>query len=162
MGRYYYTDSGVEGKFMFGVQPSDDPEVMGMHEQDRSSIDYYADEHDVEDITKKLNEQYDLLGVEDKDRLYLVPRKDDGTEDYKAYSEWESSVLHDKVWYSVHRDSMTEEQKKATHWTSPRGDDYVDIEVGKEKCLALARVRLALDILTDIKYNGYCSLNAEI
>ena len=162
MGRYYCTDSGREGKFMFAVQPSDDPEVMGMHEQDRTSVDYYADKHDVRDITKKLNEQYDLLGVDDKDRIYLMPRKSDGTEDYKAYEEWENSILHDKVWQSVLSSNMTERQKEASHWTSLKGDKYVDLELGEGKCLALARIRLALNILTDIEQDGYCSLNAEI
>ena len=46
MGRYYRTDNGAEGKFMFGVQPSDDPAEMGMHEQDPQVINYYADEDD--------------------------------------------------------------------------------------------------------------------
>lgn len=162
MGRYYSTDSGREGKFMFAVQPSDDPEVMGMHEQDRSSIDYYADKYDAKYITEKLNEQYDLLGVEDKDRIYLMPRKDDGTDNPRAYEEWENKVLHDKVWESILSSNMTEAQKKASHWTSPKGSKYVDIEIKDGRCLALARIRLALNILTDIEQDGYCSLNAEL
>ena len=162
MGRYYYTDSGREGKFMFAVQPSGDPEEMGMHEQEPTSVDYYADKDDVQKITAKLDSQYDELGVDMKDRIYLLPQTDNGKDDCRAYEKWENEVLHDKVWESIPISCLTEEQKRGSRWTSPKGDGYVDIEIKDGKCLALARIRLALDILTDIEQYDFCSLNAEL
>lgn len=42
MGRYYHGD--IEGKFWFGVQPSDDGDYFGMREQEPSYIPYYSDD----------------------------------------------------------------------------------------------------------------------
>ena len=161
MGRYYNTSTGREGKFMFGVQPSDDPFYMGMGE-DPTYIHYYAGEDDIEVVKKKLDEQYDLLGVDKKDRLYDLPRNKGGTDDTEAYYKWEEEVMHDKIWRSVKREDMTEEEKKQVGWSSIKGDEYTDLEIGKGKCLALARIRLGLIILADIEDEGYCSLDAEL
>ena len=60
MGRYYYTDSGLEGKFGFGVQGSDAPELFGMVE-DTSKIDYIVTEEGFDKrYLKKLASQYDI------------------------------------------------------------------------------------------------------
>ena len=145
MGRYYYTDNGREGKFMFAVQSSDDPEYLGMHEQERASIDYYADEDDVPDIRKKLD-----------DRIYYC-------KDYKEMDEYEDKYLHAKVFVSVsHKDKdAMEKHKGEIGWASNKGNDYTDYEI-KGNALALARIRLALNILSDIKDGGSCYLNAEL
>lgn len=155
MGRYYHTDNGAEGKFMFGVQPSDDPAEMGMHEQDPQVINYYADEDDVPTITKKLDEQYDKLGVPKEQRIYSYDK-------YEEAIKFEEDVLTDRVFIHVKADD-TEARKKYGNitWCSSKGNDYVDYE--KEgMAICLARVRLALDILSDIKKTGYCSLEAEL
>lgn len=68
MGRYYYTDNGKEGKFMFGVQPSDDPDYMGMIEQEPTSIDYYADKDNVETSQRKNGS---IIAKTKKSRLIL-------------------------------------------------------------------------------------------
>lgn len=156
MGRYYYTDNGREGKFMFAVQSSNDPEYLGMHEQERTSIDYYADEDDVPDIRKKLDEQYDKLGVPTENRIYYC-------KDYKEMNEYEDKYLHDKVFVSVsHEDKdAMEKHKGEIGFASSKGNDYTDYEI-KGNALALARVRLALNILSDIKDGGSCCLNAEL
>lgn len=160
MGRYYNTDTGREGKFMFATQSSDDPEYLGMHEQERCSIDYYADEDDVEDITKKLDEQYDILGIAKKDRIY---KHTCDKNDYKAYDEWESRVCKDKVWKTLTDDEVEaykkEHQGKLDFWAGENNITMIEIEPGR--CLALARIRLALDILSDIAETGSCSLEAE-
>lgn len=156
MGRYYDTDGGREGKFMFGVQSSDDPGYLGMHEQEQSTIEYYADTDDVEDIKAKLNEQYRKLGVPNDKRIYYW-------KDRKEAQEFEDTVLHDKVFITVSRNDneAMEKYKGCDRWASNKGDDYIDFEI-EGNALALARIRLALDILSDIKDNGYCSLSAEI
>lgn len=161
MGRYYDTSTGRNGKFMFAVQNSDDPEYMGMGE-DPTYIHYYADESDVDKITKRLNEQYEILGIGKDNRLYDMPRKEDGTDNHEAYDKWETKYLHDKVWRAEKFDGLNDEDKKKMHWASDKGDEYVGVEIGEGKCLALARIRLAIKILSDIKDEGYCSLDAEL
>ena len=156
MGRYYNTASGREGKFMFGVQPSDDPGTMGMREQDPTMITYYADEHDRDKIIKNLDDQYDLLGVPKEERIYSYKTRE-------QMNKFEEEVLTDRVFVHVRQDD-TEALKKYEHasrWCSSKGDDYIDFEK-KGKALCLARVRLALDILSDIEQEGYCTLDAEL
>ena len=82
MGRYYETNTGRRGKFMFGVQSSDDPGYMGMNEQDRSYIDYYADRDDEQKIRNKLDEQYDILGMPKGKRLYTYKEEKEYDERY--------------------------------------------------------------------------------
>lgn len=173
MGRYYNCDSGRSGKFMFAVQNSDDPEFLGMSE-DTSTIHYYASEDDVDKITERLNEQYDILTVPKEDRIYVYPKGEDGNDDIAAYDEWEKRVLYSKVWRDVKTSDLDEEEKEkekeggeknkndiAMRWSSEKGDNYVAIERPGGTTLALARIRLALTILSDIKDEGYCSLEAE-
>ena len=42
MGRYYHGD--IEGKFWFGVQPSDDPKFFGAEEEEPDFISYYTED----------------------------------------------------------------------------------------------------------------------
>ena len=42
MGRYYHGD--IEGKFWFGVQPSDDPKFFGAVEEPGDTVDYYTED----------------------------------------------------------------------------------------------------------------------
>ena len=155
MGRYYNTNER-DGKFMFGVQPSDDPGTMGMHEAEPATIEYYADEDDVEEIKKNLDRQYDLLGVDEKDRIYYK------SQDIEEYSRWEEEKLHDKVWRTVKHEDLTDEERTKVFWASNKGADYTDLEIEDGRCLALARIRLALTILSDIKDSGECALSAEL
>lgn len=141
---------------MFGVQPSDDPAEMGMHEQEPLVVNYYADEDDVPNITKKLDEQYDKLGVPKEQRIYSYDK-------YEEAVKFEEEVLTDRVFVHVKEDDTEtmEKYKNNTRWCSSKGNDYVDFE--KEgMAICLARVRLALDILSDIKATGYCDLEAEL
>ena len=162
MGRYYDTSTGREGKFMFATQDSTDPQYLGMREN-QNFIEYYADTDDVENITAKLNEQYDILDVPEKDRIYLLPSEN--VNDDEAMERYENEVLWDKVFESFHHGDLHKAHKKygkkATHWGSKNGDEYVDFERKDGRALALARVRLALIILTDIAEEGYCELRAE-
>ena len=47
MGRYYHGD--IEGKFWFGVQPSDDPAFFGMQES-TDVIQYHIDDSQIDKI----------------------------------------------------------------------------------------------------------------
>lgn len=158
MGRYYETNEGRGGKFMFGVQPSDDPGTMGMVEQEPTSIDYYADEDNVEEIRKNLNKQYDKLGVPLERRLYYY-------KDHKEYDDYEERELKDRVFIDVREDDPIEMEKykDKTRWYCEK-PGYVSFERGheRERTLALARIRLGVAILSDIKDSGECWLNAEI
>ena len=42
MGRYYHGD--IEGKFWFGIQPSDDPKFFGAEEEAPDYISYYTED----------------------------------------------------------------------------------------------------------------------
>jgi hypothetical protein len=60
MGRYYSGD--IEGKFWFGIQPSNDASFFGGTQLDPSSIDYHFDESDLDDIQCGIRECEDHLG----------------------------------------------------------------------------------------------------
>lgn len=152
MGRYYYTDGGREGKFMFGVQPSDDPEYMGMGE-DNTTIKYYADEEGKPAILERLNEQYDKLGIPEDKRIYYI-------KNWEEYDKYEKEVLEDKVWIKCKVGSEEEKKHKGEERWAGDNTDEVMFE-RKGMALILSRIRLGLVILSDIKDNGYCSLEAE-
>lgn len=153
MGRYYNTDTGREGKFMFGVQPSDDPQYMGMGENP-SYIQYYASDEDEPEVRKKLDEQYDILGVDKEKRVYYM-------KDWNEFDKFEKEVLDDKVWIKVKRNDKEtlDKYKGQTTWAGDN-DDEVMFE-RKNMALVLARIRLGVVILSDIKDQGYCQLEAE-
>lgn len=152
MGRYYHTDSGREGKFMFGVQSSNDPEYMGMSE-DPTFIQYYASKDDEPKIKAKLDEQYNILGVPIEKRMYYA-------KDLEAYDRYENEELEDKVWVKVKDDSEEAKQfeGKTKWWCEDKGYTLYERE---NMALVLARIRLGVNILSDIKEKGYCSLEAE-
>lgn len=157
MGRYYVTDGGREGKFMFAVQSSDDPELLGMHEQEPASITYYADEDDAENIKSMLDREYDVLDIPKGKRVYYR-NKDDN----KDWCKYEEEVLHDKVFISVKDDDKKTlaEHEGETRWSSNKSE-YTDFEIDG-MAIHLARIRLAVNILSDIKDNGCCTLDAEL
>ena len=106
-------------------------------------------------LTKKLYKEYDKLGVPKEQRIYSYDK-------YEEAIKFEEDVLTDRVFIHVKADD-TEARKKYGNitWCSSKGNDYVEYE--KEgMAICLARVRLALDILSDIKKTGYCSLEAEV
>jgi len=59
MGRYYNGD--IEGKFWFGVQPSNAPERFGGRIYEPSFIEYYFDDKDL----PKLKEELDAIEQSD-------------------------------------------------------------------------------------------------
>lgn len=164
MGRYYYTDTGKEGKFWFAVQPSTDPhDIFGMDETEPEDIeeeeeenyrecykDYWTD--DDEYVRKKLDEQYDLLGVPKDERKYEMDYNDIGT----------------YVWDTLRKYYLTTEEPKPdaqghTECGYHMGDNEpTHYPISKEKELAASRVDLGLIIYNEIKQLGYCGMNAEL
>lgn len=152
MGRYYSTDSGRSGKFMFGVQSSDDPAYMGMAEDD-TKIYFYSGEEDEPNIRASLDEQYDILKIPKDKRIYYI-------KDWDEYDKYEKEVLEDKVWIKCKEGSKEEKEHKGeARWASDKPGEVMFEKAGT--ALVVARIRLGLVILSDIKDEGYCSLEAE-
>lgn len=61
MGRYYNGD--IEGKFWFGVQPSDDADFFGVDGIQPDILEYSFDEDNLEDIKKGINKCLKELGA---------------------------------------------------------------------------------------------------
>lgn len=138
---------------MFGVQPSDDPQYMGMRENP-AYIQYYASDEDEPEVRKRLDEQYDILGVDKDKRVYYM-------KDWDEFNKFEKKVLDDKIWIKVNRNDKEtlDKYKGQTTWAGD-SDDEVMFE-RKNRALVLARIRLGVVILSDIKDQGYCQMEAE-
>lgn len=161
MGRYYYTDTGKEGKFWFAVQPSDDPKtIYGMgemppddYEEDESYGEAYTDYESSDDeyVKKQLDKQYDILGVPKDERKYEMDYNDIGT----------------YVWDTLRKYYLTTEEPKPdaqghTECGYHMGDNEpTHYPISKEKELAASRVDLGLIIYNEIKKNGSCFMTAE-
>jgi hypothetical protein len=76
MGRYY--DGDIEGKFWFGVQPSNDGEFFGCVEQEPTDINYYTE--DLEKVNQGVEECLKQLG-ENKEKLDKFFEKNEGYND---------------------------------------------------------------------------------
>lgn len=146
MGRYYNTNTGRGGKFGFACQSSSDPhDYFGMHEQEPTEITFYADNDDTDKIKSKLDKIYDEASVPQKERIYELNKNDDEHQDF-------SNRYHD---YFFEKCKRGEGNFAGENGTTER-------EVFKNAHLALSRLWLGLVILTDIKEEGYCSLDAEL
>lgn len=64
MGRYYAGD--IEGKFMFGIQSSDDASFFGGSESEPNHINYYFSKEDLIDIRNGIKTCIDELGKHKK------------------------------------------------------------------------------------------------
>ena len=149
MGRYYRTESGHCGKFAVALQNSDDPGTLGMVEQDQQTINYYADDNHLDDITDALDKEYDVLHVDEKDRKYDIPQKNREIEGVKAFTL--DTDDFDKRLYA-YTDMLKDKYLKPSEDRLTEDRQY----------LALARIDLALRIISDIKQYGYCALEADL
>lgn len=157
MGRYYHNQFGEEGKFWFGVQPSEDPAtVFGATDvTETDSEDYdedYAD-YDISDdefVKKKLDEQYDILGVPKDKRRYRIDTDKRGKyiwgELFDYIFSYEKPEKYDGIPYGDFEDG-----KHITYYA-----------LSREKELAASRVSLGLFILNTIYRDGVCSMTAEL
>jgi hypothetical protein len=78
MGRYYSGD--IEGKFWFGIQPSNVGESFGAVEQDQYLIDYVVHREQLDKTHKRMNELIVEMG-DNKRKL------DDFFKDNTSYSD---------------------------------------------------------------------------
>ena len=143
MGRYYQTNNH-EGKFGFAVQDSNDPEIFGMTE-DQSVIHYYMSSDKKDKVKKVLDEQYDILGINKKDRVYVY---DADKIDHVL------GISHDKNYHDYNK-------AKDKEIPVAFNDGRVMVANNKDIELAEYRVLLGTKIMYDLENDGYCSLEAE-
>lgn len=158
MGRYYNTASGRGGKFGFGKQPSTDPsDFFGMHECEPAEITYTADKDDEEEIKKKVDELYEEIGVPEEERIYYQK----GPENQDTLGD----LLEKYVYRKVNRKEVERYDKidGFKHDTFYCNEEHkVFIEKIEGASLIACRIRLGVTVLSDIKDEGYCELNAEL
>ena len=125
---------------MSEIEPEDDEEGEGYQDYECS---------DAERIKKHLDEQYDILGVPQKERKYKV-------EDEGHY------VWHDLVKYYL-TEEQTKDERGYPNIGYSMGDDRPTMyPINKEKELAASRVQLGLVIYNTILKEGYCMITAEL
>ena len=108
MGRYFFGD--IEGKFWFGLQPSDAATRFSADaECERSSISYYFDEENLEEVQDELKSIEDSLG-----------------ENLQKIEDFFSG-----------KDSYRDEQLREIGITGSMLGDYADYKLGKkiEQCI---------------------------
>lgn len=144
MGRYWNTES-FDGKFGFGCQSSNDPEIFGMYEE--SVIHYEATEDEIPQCEEALQKQYDLLKIPLHERCWKVENREELDKAYDRYEGYafEECVPDESKWCDI------DKQGNVTHWKE-RFDGAA---------LALYRIHLGLAILSELKENGQCFLDAE-
>lgn len=111
MGRMYTGD--IEGKFWFGIQPSNDAERFGAHEN--SVISYGVDDND--ECRERLQEIFTALGLREDfamnaDELYTLARNDADQSDERA-KLYGSRRLGLKIYQCVERQSYCYFEAKA-------------------------------------------------
>lgn len=152
MGRYYTSGSGkFDGKFWFGVQPSDDPEtIYGMREvgtDDSSYSDYESDNS--AKVRRVLNKQFDILGVPKDKRVYKF--NDDN--EVGCY-----------VWDELRDYYMTNDREKGIDRPYYAGEGKPSMyPKSHELELAASRLQLGLCILNEMREDkdGVAHINAE-
>lgn len=146
MGRYFSTNTGRGGKFGFACQNSTDPkDYFEMEEQEPTEITYYADDSDVDSIKKKLDKLYDEASVPQEERIYELNGSDDEFQDF--YTRFHRYFF---------------ETCKAGEGNFAGENGTTEREMFKDAHLCQSRLWLGLTILTDIKEEGYCELDAEL
>ena len=100
MGRYYNGD--IEGKFWFGLQPSDAADRFGVMGEQPEELNYFFTEDDLEAVEEEIKNIEDSLG-EKKQIL------DDFFKEARGYSDQDIEEL------GVSRDEL---------------NDYADLELG--------------------------------
>jgi hypothetical protein len=84
MGRYYSGD--IEGKFWFGLQPSNAAGRFGGEEYEPQYIDYYFDKEHLEEVNEEIEEIITTLG--DKKKII-----DDFFESKTGYNDKELEAI---------------------------------------------------------------------
>ena len=84
MGRYYHGD--IEGKFWFGIQPSDDPKFFGAEEEEPDFISYYTE--DLEAIEVGIKNCKEHLGKYYKDVHHFFSETVNNPNNAQRLHEW--------------------------------------------------------------------------
>ena len=164
MGRYYHSNEGREGKFALCSQSSTDPgDFFGLEEQEPTEIEYYAGSSQEEDIKKKVNELYDKLGVPEDKRIFYFNIVHEGGEPNQMETWYE--MVEQYAYIKINRAEIKRYEKL-------RGEKidqyYCDdkhktlIEKFKGANLCMARIKLGVVILSDIKDTGECWITADL
>ena len=100
MGRYYHGD--IEGKFWFGIQPSDDPEFFGAERQEPEFISYYTE--DLESIAAGIDICKNKLGKYYNDICKFYTEVVSDPKYAQTLTEWldvnEQTADHLMCWYA--------------------------------------------------------------
>lgn len=144
MGRYWNTER-FDGKFGVGCQGSDDPEIFGMYEE--QCIHYEATEDAIPQCEETLRKQYDLLKIPAAERYWQVEDEDELEKIFDKY--------HDYAW------ELCDEGQGHWGYIDEDGEMVHEKERFDGSALALYRIFLGLAILSELKVNSFCSLEAE-
>lgn len=106
MGRYYEGD--INGKFWFGVQPSDAADRFGVYGQEPSYIEYFYDEKDLNNVITELKNIEESIGINNIEKL--------------------DKFFNDNMFYS---DKKLQENGILDIWNKHK-KDYVDYLLGIE------------------------------
>lgn len=159
MGRYYQTDTGRDGKFGFGSQPSTDPgDFFEMEEQEPSNITYMLDKNNYDMVKEKVDGLYEKLKVPAEERIYYL-RKEREQEDKLG------NLLEKYAYKKVNRAEVKRYNKRdgfehKTYYSEEKNKTLIDVFEGADLCCS--RVRLGLVILSDLQDDGFCELTAEL
>lgn len=156
MGRYISSANGdFDGKFWFGVQPSEDCEDIygfSITEPDDND-DYeptYADawQDDGERVRKALDEQFELAKIPKDKRRYDF----DSTTEIGSY-----------VWDELGDYFLQDTPAKPNDTGYYMGDDRPTLYPKSDwQCLAMSRVELGLMALNDIRKHGECNWTIDL
>lgn len=158
MGRYYHSNEGREGKFALCSQPSTDPgDFFGLEEQEPNEIEYYANKDQEAYIKSKVDGLYDKLEVPKDKRVYYY-----GSD--KPLNEW-YDLIEKYTYIKINRAEI----KRYEKLRKEKLDQYYCedkhktlIEKFKGSSLCMARIKLGITILSDIKDTGECWLTADL
>lgn len=159
MGRYYQTDTGRDGKFGFGSQPSTDPgDFFEMNEQEPNVITYTLDKNNYDMVKEKVDGLYDKLKVPKEERIYYL-RKEREKEDKLG------DLLERYAYKKVNRAEVKRYNKidgfeHQTYYNEEKHKTFIDVFEGAGLCCS--RVKLGLVILSDLQDDGFCELDAEL
>ena len=111
MGRYYSGD--IEGRFWFGIQPSNAADRFGSIGYEPSYLEYYFNEDNLPDVQKELKNIEEIISLENIKKLDEFFNKVNGYDDH-----------------------ILEEHGILSIWNEHKSD-YADYKLGKqiEKCL---------------------------
>lgn len=141
MGRYYNTSTGRGGKFGFGCQSSTDPEDY--FKMVPVSTTYGGADEKV--VKKKVDEIYDKANVPKEERIYKLKGGNNDNEYEDVYQKYHKYFF---------------EPRENGGYAGANG--ITEGEAFNEAHLYSARLWLGLVILTDIKEDGYCEIDAEL